>query len=415
MALSLDSIYKPFNDFFTTRFATKEGETTQFRFARLPHTFVDSDFQTPMNPDAGPSAALAQQVFSEAVDGIATLDDDGRRVSMGTSAFSDLYHDQILLPSKPFIPPAVTDATQRQDYLDNFIQINADAKLRWENSKAASLEAGEIGNQYRPSTPSPATWWDKNAAVWTHQSFQITAAAPSTTQPTKPNDQLLRMKIDDAKFSSMLNARVAAKAPAPALSAKSGAMLRPAATMSRSPAMFASKMSNVAVADREVMVDEMPIKAKPSVSYKAQLATLPFKQRAAFQYEVAQDAPTQPVASTEVTISFDFCVVNVEREWLHDAFVNNRYWYIPGQGKGELSANNGRGAPAIPEGFVAIKNLRIKAPWTEQDISNLSNSVQFGPFNFSSNVVDGALCHDDIQIVAWKLRVLPDLPPNASA
>jgi hypothetical protein len=334
---------------------------------------------------------------------------------MGTSAFSNLYHDEILGPSKPFIPPAVTDATQRQDYLDNFIQINADAKLRWEHNKAASLEAGEIGDQYRPSTPSPATWWDKNAAVWTHQSFQITAAAPSATQPTKPNDQLLRMKIDDARFSSMLSARVAAKAPAPALSAKGSAMLRPAATLSRSPAMLATRMGSAAVAERQVTVDDMPIKAGRGVSYKAQLATLPFKQRAAFQYEVAQDAPTQPVASTEVTISFDFCVVNVEREWMHDAFVNNRYWYIPGQGKGELSANNGRGAPAIPEGFVAIKNLRIKAPWTAQDISNLANSVQFGPFNFSSDIVDGALCHDDIQIVAWKLRALPDLPPNASA
>lgn len=176
------------------------------------------------------------------------------------------------------------------------------------------------------------------------------------------------------------------------------------AALSRSPAMRLGRMPDETVAARPVL----------KAGYKAQIATLPVKRRMAFYHEVAQDAPTQTVASTEVTISFDFCVVNVERQWLHQPFLNNRSWYIPGQSKGELSANDGHGAPAIPVGCVAIKNLRIKAPWTPEDISNLANSVQFGPFNFSSNIVDGALCHDDIQVVAWMLEDLPDLPPNAA-
>ncbi len=410
MALSLDSIYQPFNDFFTKNYATKEGERVQFRFARLPHTFVDADFTIGTNPDAG----LALQVFSEAVDGIATLDADGRRVSIGTSAFSDLYFYEILNPSMVFIPPTVTDETQRQAFLNAFIQVNADAKTRWQNNRLLSLEAGEIGVYVRPSTPDPKTWWDKNAAVWTPKSFPITGAAPSPNQPAKPNGQLLRMKIDDAKFSSMLSARVTAAPAAATLPAKTMVMMRPAATLSRSPAMMAGRRSDVAVADDPVLTDERPLtKGGLNTSYKAQLASLSFRQRRAFEYEVAQDSPTQPVGSTEVTISFDFCVVNVERQWLHSAFLNNRSWYIPGQAKGGLSANDGHGAPALPVRFVAIKNLRIKAPWTAEDISNLENSVQFGPFNFSSNIVDGALCHDDIQIVAWMLDDLPDLPPNA--
>ena len=59
------------------------------------------------------------------------------------------------------------------------------------------------------------------------------------------------------------------------------------------------------------------------------------------------------------------------------------------------------------------KTFASRHPGRLEDISNLANSVQFGPFNFSSNIVDGALCHDDIQIVAWMLEDLPDLPPNA--
>ncbi len=64
-------------------------------------------------------------------------------------------------------------------------------------------------------------------------------------------------------------------------------------------------------------------------------------------------------------------------------------------------------------GFVAVKGLSIQAPWTPDDIANLEQSVQFGPFNFDSKVVNGAIGHDGIQIVGWMLQALPDLPPNA--
>ena len=67
MALSLDSIFQPFNDFFMKKFATKEAESLLFRFARLPHTFVDDDFLNPQHPDWDPTP-FAQQVFSEMFD-----------------------------------------------------------------------------------------------------------------------------------------------------------------------------------------------------------------------------------------------------------------------------------------------------------------------------------------------------------
>jgi len=423
MALSLDSIYKPFNDFFMNKFATKEGEPVQFRFARLPQTFVDADFLNPANPDLGPSAELALQLFSEAVDGVATLDADGRHVSMGTSSFSDLYAFEILGPAIPFVPSSVTNDTERQAMFDSFTQVRSDALKRLQNSRASSLEPGEIGSQYHPSTPSPAKWWDKSSTgVWTPQSFQITDPAGASDQPGKPADQLLRMKIDDAKFNSMLATRVAS-APA---ERKTLVMSAPSATLTKSATMSAARVAapmarmnspagGTAVLTRKPMLEPDVPDVDVQPSYKRQIAMLPYKQRIAFQHEVADGAPTQTVVSTDINISFDFCAVNVERQWLHDAFINNRCWYIPGQAKGELSANNGHGAPAIPVGFVAIKKLRIKAPWSPADISNLANSVQFGPFNFSSNIVDGALCHDDVQIVAWLLKDLPDLPPNAAA
>jgi hypothetical protein len=68
--------------------------------------------------------------------------------------------------------------------------------------------------------------------------------------------------------------------------------------------------------------------------------------------------------------------------------------------------------PALPVGFVMIKALKIKAPWTPADITSLEQSIQFGPFKFDSTVVDGAIGHDGMQIVGWMLRDMSDLPPN---
>jgi len=130
---------------------------------------------------------------------------------------------------------------------------------------------------------------------------------------------------------------------------------------------------------------------------------------------LASSAQQQPVAASDVTIGFDFCVVSVSRRWLHQGFLNNLFWSIPGQPKGRLSANDGHGLPALPVGFVAVKDLRIQAPWTAQDVSNLQQSVQFGPFAFDSEVVDGTVKHDGIQIIGWILEDLPDLPPNEGA
>ncbi len=426
MALSLDSIFQPFNDFFMKKYGTQDGQPVLFRFARVPQTFGDDDFLLTSSPESGPNPDLAQQLFSEAVDGIATLEADGRNVSIGDASFSDLYELEIVGPSIPFVPATVTNETEREAMRDSFTSVRNTAVARLHEVRHASLEAGESATNYHPSTPHPTNWWDPKApaGVWTPQSFQIVSAAPTPNQPVQPNDRLFRMRIDDVKFNAMLTARVAVAPPAK----KAMVMSRSTASLARSPQMtMARPMAATSVIAREdfrasdtAVLARKPIAERPEIdaeikpNYKRQIAMLPYKQRVAFRNEVAQDAPTRPVASAEVNISFDFCLVKVERPWLIDAFVNNSYWYIPGKSKGALSANDSHGAPAYPVSFVAIKNLRIKAPWTPEDISNLALSYQFGPFNFSSTVVDGALCHDDIQVAAWILQQTPALPPNAT-
>jgi hypothetical protein len=422
MALSLDSIFHPFNDFFLTKFGSGSGAPVKFRFSRLPHTFVDGDFLISEHPEWGPSAQLAQEILSNVIDQLPTLDPDGRTVSsgFGTGLISDLYSDEMLAPAIPFVPAEVSGEANKQAIVDAFNQVKADARNRWETTKLSSLLQGQQSKEYRPSNPTPAMWWNRNEpSVWTPQTFEVKGAT-SPPQPGSPSDGILKMKIDDARMNSLLQAhpqtippqlRPALVRPIPAAGAAPVIAARP---MLMAAARPAGGPPAAMLATEHVAVSPAANVAVHSGLVR-EMSTIPFYQRRQIQVVIAQNQPTQAIASSEVSIAFDYCVVNCERAWLHKGFLDNGSWFIPGQRKGGLSANDGHGVPALPVGFVAVKNLRIQAPWTPEDITNLELSVQFGPFSFTSTVVNGAISHQGLQIVGWMLQDVTDLPPNAGA
>jgi hypothetical protein len=406
MALSLDSIYKPLNDFFLQKFGDDNDAAVAFRFAHLPQTFSDNDFLLSQQPWPD----LANERFSMVVDAVPRLDDDGRTVwlSIMSPRLSDLYGDEILGPAIPFVPADVTDDTERQARIDAFNSAKADASRDWATiQETASLLDPAVS--FRSSTATPANWWDKNApGVWTSWSFQVKGAATVPGQPGQPaqsSDRLLRMRVDDSVVKSVVTPFVAPAAP-PSPPPGPAAGVRP---------MFAARAAffrGGPILQRQVGVNKGAFAVATQGDSIPPIKSFPFKLRQEIILKLAENAPTQPVTITDVTISFDYCMVSVRRAWLHNAFINNQSWRIPGLTKGQLSANDGHGLPALPVGFVAIKALKIQAPWTPEDITNLEQSVQFGPFNFDSQVVNGAIGHEGIQIIGWLLQPLSDLPPN---
>lgn len=425
MALSLDSIYQPFNQFFSQKFAAGDGGPVQFRFAHLPRSFSDSDFLFPAQPQLGPQASLATEVFSAAVDGVTRLDADDRTVWMSPSSrISDLYHDEILGPAIAFLALAGTDDTAKQTLIDNFNQVKADSLGIWEKAKSASFDGV---SWFRPSGATPGSWWDRNApGVWTPQSFLVKGAA-TTPGPTQPRpDPVLRLRPQEAVFRPMLEAQIAAVAPSPApapapaprvaFAARSlAAVARPAPIAVARPAVRMSP-ATLAMVRPMVVAAAQPAPTLPLGPRKdlgSQFQRLPFRQRLEVQEVLANASTTKPVVVSDATISFSYCVVSVARPWMDMAFLNNAAWCIPGQAKAALSANDGHGVPALPVGFVAIKDLSIKAPWTPEDVTNLELSEQFGPFLFDSQIVNGAIGHEGIQIVGWMLQNVPPLPPCA--
>lgn len=452
MSLTVDSIFQPFNEFFLRNFDAGAGAPVKFRFSKFPRRFAASDFVVQQGPGSEPSKELAQEVFSNVVDRIPWLDPDGLHVLMDDwRLISDDLYDQILYQAEPFVPAGASDADKR---VSAFNHLHAEANSPQYRPKLSSLMQGQQGKEYRPSNPTPLMWWRTDSDVWISHTFSITGAdqdhalpIQDHAPPADSSDQILRLKIDNGGMRALLLPHIEdslAQSSLSVLSRPTLLMAQPifAAALSagaEDPPPAVAKMEVASVAPRPAFAAmQMASVARPSVvdmtevasvaapppadldihsNLVQQMSILPLNQRREIEVMLAQKEATQAVDSTDVSISFDFCRVDVARPWLHNGFLDNRDWIISGQPQGGLgghSAIDGRGLTALPVAFVAIKNLRIHASWTQKDIENLTGGVQFGPFAINSNVVDGAITHDGIQIVGWMLQELPDLPPNAA-
>src|SRR6266404_1559899 len=425
MTISVEAIYEPLHQFFLQKFGPSDNAPVIFRFAEIPVGLYDSDFIVPLHADWGPFPPLAMEQFSNLVDKTTRLDIGGHGVWLDTARFSDLYHDEMLAPALPFLLGA--NEVDKQLVIDTVSQMISDARQRWENCKA--LSAIIVGSEFRPSSPTPPGWWNKSDAdVWMPQEFQIQGAAVTVTD--QPPDQMLRMKIPDAALQSFLElpvnppdkpvfsaVKVSTSAPfseATVLSHGTLLAARPIfrAALAKSTAVSPASGAIVTAAELPPAIPHAPaLTATMHSDLMTQVRLMSVGQRMELESTLAKSAPTQSISVSDVTIHFDYCLVAVDRPWIHNGFLNNKLWFIPGQAKGSLSANDGHGLPALPVGFVALKNLRIEGPWTPMDITNLEQSIQFGPFLVDSTVAGGAIGHAGIQVVGWILQSSPDWPP----
>jgi hypothetical protein len=139
--------------------------------------------------------------------------------------------------------------------------------------------------------------------------------------------------------------------------------------------------------------------------------------------EMIVAATTQrPVTSDGFSVSFRYCMVRFTRPWWDDVFLGAGEWGLPGYGIGTLSS----GAMAEPQdpltmitaGMIVIKDLKLKASWSEDDLSGLRDGVSLGPFSLAGATLpqtrNGVLERPGMQAIAWLCEVLPVLPPAAT-
>ncbi len=134
-----------------------------------------------------------------------------------------------------------------------------------------------------------------------------------------------------------------------------------------------------------------------------------------------QSLGTKPASPTTTgySISFRFCRVNIDCDWMKLALLSNPSWYMFGYPAGEYSNNsaeNNTGLfPMVPVSFIVVSNLKITANWSSEDKNAIQNAASFGPFDIRNGTFNqNTLENKGMQIIAWFSKVTPFMAPIAA-
>jgi hypothetical protein len=442
MALSLESIHQPLTDFFLEQYKTDPGSRIMFRFDKFGSVVDDDDFMFPDHPELGYFPARAREMFSELVNDIPIDNGDGVNILLSGDQFDNTYFLRLLNPAIPNIA-ASGDAATQQAIIQAFGAIKLEAMKAWAAVNLTSTTGAKKPAKLCLATPE--NWYDKsNNDIWTSHSVQVTAT--STTFNTGGSTGLWKLKLSDAAMSEILQLPAAQVAvlgeselniPARILELQAPQLEPPKQPMTlggvepmiqlaaetRATQFDATQVTTpdirtaatgIAVRRRAEELEageDVPVRLHDT--YLRQYKGLDVNQRIRVRRYIDDNTPTQPVETTSISISFDYCLVKIDRDWYLDTFVNDRSWCIPTMRKGELTSSGPAGnVPLLPIGFVAIRNLNIQASWTAEDLANAAHATGFGPFKVEVDTQNNKLTHPGLQIIGWVLQKMPDLPPN---
>ena len=274
--------------------------------------------------------------------------------------------------------------------------------------------------QFHPAYAIPADWYDPGAATnWTaHTIGQATAASGTTQPPPRARPVILQppvWRVLPAQAAPALAQPISVAHPM--VVAASPARVAPAVAIARPIAMPPAAAGSAPVA-RSVFVPSPTNVARPApVATSARVLNIAMVSRT--NTAIAATATAQPMTGDSVSISFEHCIVTFNRPWYPQGFLMLRDWYLPDYKKGDFSQGTGAKdtslLPLVTTGFVAIRNLSIRANWSAQDRAAAQQSAAFGPFSLVGRNFDtasGTLNAPGIQIIGWFLAPLPVLPPN---
>lgn len=439
MALSLDAIYKPINDFFVHQFQMPPGSPVYFRFDKFGTSFSDADFTDPRVPGVL-SEAMAREKFSDLVNSVPLQDSDDEYLVFTENNIDHIYRDQLLGPAVVCIPEDAT-AEVRESISSTFSQIKADAIRLYESIQLASSSG--IMLDYKPSLATPQQWFDRGAPVWSQHSFQATETNHTPAVGGSTN-KLWRLKVTDNVLQKILpvedphridlddlHRRILIKRggvidphnPVEVLNPGLHDRIRPALTRAMEHAdvgTLARQPLGAAVIEGEGLHTNVEGRATPEGQAKTfaigdalrqKLGDLDFRKRITLDRFIKTNAPQQETTTSSVTVTFDYCFVRISRPWWSDSFISNAFWFLPGIEKGEQNKNPGS-LQALPIGFLIIKNLFIEANWSQLDLEASKMATDFGPFEVSFEKTTNRLEHAGIQVIGWVLQALPPLPPN---
>ena len=444
MGITLQTIFQPINEFFMSVFGLGAESQVAFRFDKFGSVVSDADFKNPINPELGYSPELAVERFSSLVNRVPIDAGDQANIVLSANAMDDAYFFRLVGPSLPFIAEGV-DAATKQAIIEAFSLLKQDAQQKWETIVSASLISPAL--QFHPSLATPENWYDAtDNSIWTSHTIVIEEAPapefdpdlwklplnavllapllkviPTPPEPDPPPDELLiRLReletipeeavVLDAQAIEArimpelrtLDADAAVDISAVELQALESEVL------ARNTATEMTRIDNSVIAEVAPTLTNAVV-----VEYENRFQALDIQDRVVINGYVGAKMPTAPVTTNRISITFEYCAVQIRRPWYLDAFVAQPSWFIPNTPKGTITAAGAANNLSwLPIGFVAIRKLDIAADWTADDIDIAAKATDFGPFKITPDLVNGRLTHSGLQVFGWMLQQLPALPPN---
>ena len=332
------------------------------------------------------SAALAVENTSTLAD---SLPDISSGVYVRTMRTISVTYADMLSVSAPSAQTAVP----------TFNALKASAQESIANS---SLGSEQGPTSFVPAYAMPVNWYDPaQSANWSNYSYSVGSPA---TPPAGGNPVVQRPPI---RFLGPVPPWRFTATPVKPATPASGADPR---------------------LDRSVLQAAVPTEA-PIARPPIDIRPLPVV--------VANPTPAlQPVLKPEFTMSFQYCIVQLNRPWLSGDFLATPGWYVPSVHQGDYasgpaaisnapasSSGASGSAPAsaspaygpfsfLPVALIAIKNLAMNAAAIE-DSSSKGPVTAFGPFSLAQATgSSNALFAPGIQIIGWVCDVQPQLPPD---
>jgi nucleoid-associated protein YgaU len=397
MGLLTQSLFKPVQDWIRAELGTPPGAAVVFRFDRFGTVLSDGDFTLPAHPELGYSPELATERFSDLVNRTPVDLETGEDVAFSEADIDTTYFYRLLSAAQPYLPPSL-DAAGRQERIESFSVMKADALRLWEQAGNASVTGQLL--EFRPSTAEPADWYDRSkAGAWQSRTFRV----EGTTQAAPAAELHWRLRPDDIRVGKALDLTPLEVRQLPVADlGRRAAMIQRGEPVPAVPAAAPAPARPAAVAPRL------------QVTALAQLGSLSLTERILARRLILENAPTTPATtSTESTVTFDACLVRIARPWLFWPLLNGAIWYVPGSARGDVTRPGAAGALGwLPTALLAIRNFRATADWTEQDVAASAAATNFGPFALTGKIAGGVLESPALQVVGWQLERLPALPPN---
>ncbi|CAM5496543.1 hypothetical protein AFAE65S_03689 [Alcaligenes phenolicus] len=462
--LEIDAFTNALRKFFTSKLGSAiSQQELGLNFAVFPTTVPISEF---INDNGTLNRPKAAEYFSRVIADRGAYSVDGTHFP-NQASLSDTIRYQILGKAELYPRFDKTEEARKKD-LKVFEEQLAVAKKRVDE---ALVSLGAIPSKYVPSEAVPANWFDPNADdLWSSYEQTLRNNNDDDAVPTHtiPPPLTLPWKVfDPDKIKAIINQlpprglfpprlrptlppwadpkplpdnwkdlliqdfRRNLKAP--------GTPLNPGATTVKpvgglgtflrinAPAGAAGIASGH---DQHSVLFNRLLNPQSKVDALAKLEDIEPKNvldqgeadaTNTFKSGILAEAVTNTPTETKdtVAVSFKYQVVEIQRNWLFWPFLQSTDWYISGAKRGDLTVGP-EGQPAgvlklIPERAIVIKDLSIKANFSDADTSAINDSFAIGPFRLDkdASIQAGVLTQPGVQIIAYLDRAAPVIPPRS--